>query len=99
VHPSQARNIEWNEGNRQELADPAHPIEEWEVEEVFANGPIWARNRKRRTGDWKMIGRTNGGRRLTIVLEVKPPDTKRPITGWDATKGERTRYDSETAVR
>src|SRR5579871_5820901 len=44
-------------------------------------------------GDYKMIGRTDGGRLLTIVVRWDlSRRTLRPITGWDSTAGERTRY-------
>jgi hypothetical protein len=40
-----------------------------------------------------MIGFTNGGRALTLVVLVKPQARLwRTITGWDCTDGERTRY-------
>jgi hypothetical protein len=40
-----------------------------------------------------MLGRTDGGRQLAIVLRFYPDrGTLRPITGWDATAGERSKY-------
>jgi uncharacterized DUF497 family protein len=71
----------------------AHGISFEEVEQVFANSPRSARNRKARSGDWKMLGLTDGGRRLTIVVHYDG-DAKmiRPITGWSPTVGEITRY-------
>jgi hypothetical protein len=45
------------------------------------------------SGDYKMIGETDGGRRLTIVVETKEVTRMlRPITGWEATKGDQSRY-------
>ncbi len=74
----------WNE---RELA--GHGITGWEVRELFENHPTWAANKRDRAGAWKMMGVTNGGRRLTIVVSY---DAKkkiiRPITGWNPTRGE-----------
>lgn len=90
-HPAHAECWHWDEGNESELA--RHHITAAEVEEVFADDPTWVPNRRRRSGDWKMIGDTSGGRLLTIVVR-HDNDARllRPITGWDATEGERTRY-------
>jgi hypothetical protein len=50
-------------------------------------------NVRHRAGDWKMLGQTNGGRRLTIVVRLySDRNVLRPITGWDSTAGERSRY-------
>jgi hypothetical protein len=47
-------------------------------------------------GDWKMIGRTRGGRRLTIVVRYYADRrTVRPITGWETPKSERSKYGEE----
>ena len=91
VHPSDAEVWSWNDGNESELA--AHHISQDDVEQVFGSKPRWAVNRKGRAGDWKMMGLTDGGRRLTIILHYDP-DAKviRPITGWQPTPGELTRY-------
>jgi hypothetical protein len=50
-------------------------------------------NKRYRAGDWKMLGTTDDGRRLAIVVRFSTDrGTLRPITGWDATAGERSRY-------
>ncbi|MGH8992404.1 MAG: hypothetical protein ACRDZ7_12915 [Acidimicrobiia bacterium] len=91
MHPEDAEAWEWDEGNESELS--AHNIVVAEVYEVWMNRPVFAPNRKHRAGDWKMCGLTDGGRRLTIVLRVAADRRSvRPITGWDATAGERARY-------
>jgi uncharacterized DUF497 family protein len=91
VHPEHAEDFEWDEGNESELA--AHGISPIEVEDVFDNGPKWARNRSYRSGDWKMMGLTQGGRRLTIVVRLDVDRRGlRPITGWTSTAGEGRRY-------
>lgn len=91
THPVNAQAWDWDEENEGELA--AHGISPEEVRQVFEGRPVWARNRRHRAGDWKMMGRTAGGRRLSIVVYYEPRLGRlRPITGWDATAGERTRY-------
>lgn len=90
-HPSQAEIWSWNEGNESELA--AHDVSPDEVEQVFVRRPRWVVNKKDRSGDWKMMGLTKGGRRLTIIVHYDA-DARviRPITGWPPTPGELTRY-------
>lgn len=91
MHPSQANGIEWDEGNEREL--DRHGISLVDVLQVFANGPAWGRNKNNRAGQYKMVGQTDGGRRLTIVILMEAgADQARPITGWDSTLGEITRY-------
>jgi|SRR5712691_11515643 len=90
-HPSQALVWEWREGDEDELH--AHRITPEEVYEIWANRPKFARNKRRRAGDWKMMGRTNGGRKLTVVVRYESDGRSlRPITGWGSTDGEITRY-------
>jgi uncharacterized DUF497 family protein len=82
---------EWDEGNETELS--RHRISSGEVYEVWDNGPVWVPNIRHRAGDWKMLGQTNGGRRLTIVIRFySDRSVLRPITGWETTAGERSRY-------
>ncbi len=87
MHPSQASGIEWDDGNEWELG--RHGISLVDVLQVFVNDPVWARNKHNRSAQFKMVGRTDGGRRLTvIVLMAADSDLARPITGWDSTRGE-----------
>jgi len=90
-HPSQALLWEWHEGDEDELHE--HKITPDEIYQVWASRPKFARNKRRRTGDWKMMGMTDGGRKLTIVIRYYVTDRSlRPITGWESTDGEITRY-------
>ena len=83
--------FEWDDGNESELA--RHLITPEEVEQVFDNQPAWASNKRNRPGNRLMIGRTNGGRLLTIAVHIFPElELIRAITGWGTTSGERTRY-------
>jgi uncharacterized DUF497 family protein len=91
VHPRNAEGFEWDEHNSGELA--RHRITEWEAEQVFGNGAVWSKNKKHRSGDWKMIGYTDGGRSLTVIVLWRPKERiLRPITGWNCTDGERAQY-------
>jgi len=90
-HPRYAEAWDWDKDNEDELAK--HGISPREVQEVWEEGPEWVRNKHSGSGDHKMIGLTKGGRALSIVVKYYA-DRKlnRPITGWDATVGERKRY-------
>lgn len=40
-----------------------------------------------------MVGVTDGGRRLTVPVQVKDAGMRlRPITGWDSSRGELSKY-------
>lgn len=91
MHPAQAEAWDWDEHNEDHLH--AHRIMPAEVEELFYNNPVWAPNRSQRAGTWKMIGRTDSGRRLTVVVAIDSGRRwLRPITGWDSTKSDLSRY-------
>ena len=89
--PYDAEAFEWDDANESELA--RHRIGPSEVEQVFSSDPLFVRNKRNAAGDRKMIGRTAGGRVLTIVVRWQQESRSlRPITGWDCTEGERNRY-------
>lgn len=91
AHPAEAEAWQWDEANESELA--VHQIYPVEVVQVHANGPTWVPNRHHRAGDWKMIGGTDGGRALTVVVRyLADQRLLRAVTGWDTTSGEHTRY-------
>jgi hypothetical protein len=62
--------------------DARHGIRPHEAEEIFLNGPRWRRDKNSAAGDYFMDGRTDGGRALTIVVQLKTGRTVRAITGW-----------------
>jgi len=89
--PRNAESIEWDDGNESELA--AHRIYPREVEQLWWNGPTVLPNRKNRSGNFKLVGRTDSGRALTVIVSYDSTRRcLRPITGWDSTLGEMTRY-------
>lgn len=93
MHPESdcVANVAFDDGNERELA--RHHFSSSEVLEVFDNEPLWGRNRRDRAGNRQAIGRTNGGRLLTVVaLWDGDTGVLRPITAWDANPAERTSY-------
>lgn len=96
--PEDAEAFEWDDedaedGNVAHLAQRVPAISPREAEEVFENRGQFARNKREGSGDWLLIGRTFGGRALTLVLVYKEDRRLlRVFTGWDCTQRERTRY-------
>lgn len=95
-NPEHAEHFEWDDneeesGNTAHLA--AHGIATHEAEEVFANGGVFVPNKRSGSGDWKLIGPTNGGRLLTLILVYKAERrVLRVFTGWESTNAERRRW-------
>ena len=55
------------------------------------------RKRGERGRRWLLIGRTDGGRALTVVIvQTVEPTTWLIITGWDSTDAERKILESAT---
>ena len=76
-------------GAEDELAD--HGITLDEAVEVHWDDPAFFQDKK--PGRELMIGRTEGGRLLTIVVEMcRRPGTYDVVTGWQSDKGERTAW-------
>jgi uncharacterized DUF497 family protein len=68
------------EFNEDELA--GHDVSVDEAVEVIWNGFDVYRN-KGYHGGYQLIGRTDGGRRLKLIVYEKSPGLLRVITGWD----------------
>ena len=80
--------LELDDYNIEELAK--HQIRAQEVLQLLENVFTVRRNKKRRSGQRQLIGRTNAGRRLTIILaETLVEGRWRPVTGWESTDEER----------
>lgn len=77
-------DFEWDEGNVPH-SELGHGIEPEEVEEVFANKPLFRRTKK---GHYVAFGSTCAGRYLTVVFELKDAGLVRPLTGWDMRRKE-----------
>src|SRR5712692_8899853 len=90
--PNADATLEFDEANEFELARRHVTVRE--VVQVFSNRPLWRANRRGRADNFQMIARTDGGRLLTIIVLWRGGErVLRPITGWDASTGERTVYE------
>ena len=71
----------------------AHGISAEEAEQLPRNRHVTARNPRERADPGKrvlLIGNTDGGRLLTLVIErTADPTTWLIVTGWSSTEGER----------
>ena len=78
-----------SQGAEDELA--YHSIQTYEALEVIFNAPKAFRDKV--VGRDMLIGRTDGGRILTLIVEQADDwGAYDVITGWDASKGERTAW-------
>ena len=94
VHPREIKAFIWSDAVEEHLA--RHRIAYFEVEEVFWNIPVWARDRDDEPGDYFMIGKTDSGRKLTVVVTIDEiRDALKVITGWDSDSEERAKYFNE----
>lgn len=60
----------------------AHHVTFEEAMECFFNSFEVRRNQSSHRDRYKLIGRTDGGRELTIIFQLKPGNVVRIITGW-----------------
>ena len=91
MHPGQADDLEFDEVNEAHLA--RHGISATEVTQVWLNEPIYVPNKEALTARWLMLGDTAGGRSLTVaVVTLDLVRRLKPITGWNSTAGELTRW-------
>lgn len=86
--PVEVRMLIWDELNEEHIAD--HGVTVREVYQVVENPHVVVKNRKRRRGKYLMIGRTRGGRVLTVALaNTRTVDTWRPVTAYEATDAQK----------
>ena len=91
VGPWDAENIEWDEGNEPKVV--AHRISPNEVMEALLDAEIWRPNQKGKTGNWKVYGKTQGGKAITMVILWDPIRMNlRPITAWPSSESEKGKY-------
>ena len=86
--------IEWTEGDVAHLA--RHAVRPDEVEEVLAGSPVWRRGRKHpETGRKSLyvLGKTEGGRYLFVVLSPRGRGRARCVTAMDMDEKARRYYD------
>lgn len=91
MHPRDAEDLDIDDENEAHLAE--HAITPAEVAQVFGDQPVFVRNKRGLTAAWLMLGDTAGGRALTVAVLLQEAQRRlRPITGWDSTSGELTRW-------
>ena len=81
--------LEFDEENEEELW--RHGLDVVRVAAVLADRPAFFRNKRRRTGLYKMVGPDASGVMLTVI--IRPTAVRgrwRAVTGWQSTKGEVT---------
>ena len=89
--PYEQENVEIDEANTRELA--RHGVSTWSAKDVVDDPVVWVPNKKFRSGAWKAVGFDRGGRALTIICDYDPiRRSLRPITGWDATASDWSKY-------
>jgi Protein of unknown function (DUF497). len=79
--------VEWDEDAIEHIA--RHQVEPEEVEEILAGRYLLFRGRWRR---YYVLGRTEAGRYLFIVLERRERSRFRVVTARDMTNSERKRF-------
>ena len=80
--------FEFDDKNTDHIA--RHGVDPDEIEQISGNDYVTARNKHDPENRVRMIGQTNGGRTLTVVLEATRDDVIwRPVTAWDSTSEER----------
>ncbi len=82
--------FEWDEANINHIAN--HGIEPEEAEEVLRNRPVLRRSH---SGRYVSIGKTDVGRYLAVIFEMKEMSVARVVTARPATDTERRLYRKE----
>lgn len=80
------QNLIWDEWNIEHIA--RHNVEPNEVEEVCKNKHSFTRGRQ---NTYRVIGQTQGGRYLTVIVAVRGNGNFYPVTARDSDKWERKR--------
>lgn len=79
-HDFVAEDFEWDASIGEKLH--RHGLTFEEVLECFDN-PFEIRRNKRFSDRFQLLGRTDAGRALKIIFQLKPDNVIRIITGWD----------------
>lgn len=83
--------LQFDEDNEEKLA--RRQISPFDAYDVLHGKPKFFRNKRRRSGIYKMIGPDRGGRMLSIV--IRPTGVAgvwQPVTGWLSTRAEIRAY-------
>lgn len=79
--------LDWNDNRREHIV--RHRVSVEEVEDVAFGKHYAVRTRQ---GRYRLIGQTESGRYLVVILEPAEYDWFDPITARDATQNERRLY-------
>ena len=91
----EVRVLSWNDEAEAHIAE--HGVTPREVNQMVENPHIIVRNRKRRRAPVLLIGRTHGGRVLSVPLaKTRDPGIWRPITAFPATEAQTTLLDKHS---
>lgn len=89
---AEVRGVQVTQAVRNKLA--ARGIDEWEPHEVAFGRYVLLRNKKHRAASHRLVGRTEAGRMLTILVRETEEDGIWDVrNGWDSSDGERTLYE------
>ncbi len=81
------RTLSWDDENEAHIA--RHGVTIGEVNQIVENRHIVVRNRRHRRAPLLLIGRTHGGRVLSVPIEkTAEPDVWRPVTAFPATEAQ-----------
>lgn len=76
--------FEWDEINAAHVR--SHSLWDWEVDQLLSNEHVVVPNRKGRGSRQLLIGRTDGGKAITVVIQkTRLVGTYRPVTAWPST--------------
>lgn len=90
--PIEIGDLQFDEGNESEMA--RHGVAPEEVLQVAMGDFKAFRNKKGRAASHVLIGPTLGGRLLSIpIVTTEVEGVWRPVTAWEASDGERTKYE------
>jgi uncharacterized DUF497 family protein len=91
--PLDIAELEVDDANEAEFA--RHGVTAREIFQLL-EGPFRVfRNKKKRAAQRMLIGPTRGGRLLTVpISRTAVPGRWRPVSAWDASPAERTKYEA-----
>ena len=80
--------FEWDDANLEHVGERG--FAQFELDSVLDGAFFTLRNKRRRPGQYRVVGRTTGGRLVTIVVAPHPlAGVWRPVTALDADAEER----------
>jgi uncharacterized DUF497 family protein len=90
--PLDIRELEFDDENEGKAS--SHGVSMIELFQLLDGRVRAFKNRKDRAATHLMIGRTHGGRTITVpIVETAVPGRWRPVTAWPSTDAERARYE------